>query len=86
MCSHASAGWTQDGHVGDILLALGDAAPITRLVLRANETVRGAAPYCFAIDIRRRVSNDVLDVGPDLLCSTQRPALLVGLGEEPGQF
>lgn len=77
---HPAAMTSQGRHVGEVLFALGDAAPVACLVFGADEAVWRATPQRLAIDVCRRMPDDVLDMGPNLLSSEQGPSLLVGVG------
>lgn len=69
---------------GQILFALYDASLVARLVLATDQTVRRSAAQGLGIDIGPCAANFILDMGADLLGSSQRPALMGTVGEESG--
>ena len=71
----------KDCDVGEVLLALGDAAFVAGLVLLADEAVRRATSQRFAIDIGVSTTNFLLDVRPNLLRGSKGPVLKAGIGE-----
>jgi hypothetical protein len=61
--------------VGEVLFALRDASHVARLVLAADQAVRRSAAQRLRIYVGAGAANLVLDMGPDLLGRSQRPAL-----------